>query len=43
MRPAKRQKAAAKPQPVRQTLRLPWQRRPKRPTDMPPPPVAAVG
>jgi hypothetical protein len=43
MRPAKRQKAAAKPQPVRQTLRLPWQRRPKRPTDMPPLPVAAVG
>ncbi|MCC2665999.1 MAG: hypothetical protein K0S35_3921 [Geminicoccaceae bacterium] len=43
MRPVKRQKAAAKPQAGRQTLRLPWQRRPKRQTDMSPTPVAAVG
>jgi hypothetical protein len=41
MRPAKRQEAAAKPQSGRQTLRLPWQRRPKRQPEMPP--VAALG
>jgi hypothetical protein len=41
MRPAKRPAAAAKPQSGRQTLRLLWQRRPKRQSEMPP--VAALG
>ena len=39
----KRQKAAASVQPGRQTLRLPWQRRPKRQPDGPQPKAAAVG
>lgn len=43
MRPGKRQEANAKPQSERQTLRLPWQRRPKRQPDVPPARVAAVG
>jgi hypothetical protein len=39
----KRQKAPASAQPGRQTLRLPWQRRPKRQPDTPQPKVAAAG
>jgi hypothetical protein len=40
---AKRQAAAGAAQHGRQTLRLPWQRRPKRQPEMPRPKVAAVG
>jgi len=39
----KRQKAAGSAQPGRQTLRLPWQRRPKRQPNGPQPKAAAVG
>ena len=42
-RQEKRQKAAGSAQPGRQTLRLPWQRRPKRQPDAPQPKVAALG
>jgi hypothetical protein len=42
-RQEKRQKATGGAQPGRQTLRLPWQRRPKRQPEAPQPKVAALG